>query len=372
MRKEWDSKKLEEVCEMYQPKTISKSKMIPDGKYPVFGANGIIGRYNKFNHEDSELLVTCRGATCGSINISLPKSWINGNAMVIKPKTTNLNRKFLTYFFRGGFDFSEIISGSAQPQITRQSLNPVEVPIPSLAEQREIVILLDKAFVAIDQARANIEKNIENAKELVVSSKNRVYEEIEKSFPIAKLPFVCNEIFAGGDAPKENLSKEVTEEYCIPVIANAVKDNGLYGYTDKARVTEPAVTIAARGSGTGHTEIRKKPFFPIVRLIVLIPDLEKINLKFLKFSVESLTILKSGSAIPQLTVPMIKRYSFPLPGLEKQQHIVAHIMELGKEVDEIICLNQKRLANLEELKKSILQKAFSGELTQKDVKEVAV
>lgn len=48
--------------------------MIKNGKYPVFGANGIIGKYDKFNHKNSELLITCRGATCGSVNISIPKS----------------------------------------------------------------------------------------------------------------------------------------------------------------------------------------------------------------------------------------------------------------------------------------------------------
>ena len=62
---------------MYQPPTISTKELIPDGDYVVYGANGVIGRYNKFNHEEPQLLVTCRGATCGAVNMSEPFSWIN-------------------------------------------------------------------------------------------------------------------------------------------------------------------------------------------------------------------------------------------------------------------------------------------------------
>lgn len=75
--------------------------MVPDGAYPVFGANGIIGRYYQYNHEEPQLLITCRGATCGSVNISEPFSWITGNAMVVRPKSAEIDMRFLEYLFRG-------------------------------------------------------------------------------------------------------------------------------------------------------------------------------------------------------------------------------------------------------------------------------
>ena len=77
----WKKKTLGEVCNLYQPKTIAASKLDTNGKYLVYGANGIIGTYNEYNHEFPEVLITCRGATCGAINISQAFSWINGNAM---------------------------------------------------------------------------------------------------------------------------------------------------------------------------------------------------------------------------------------------------------------------------------------------------
>jgi type I restriction enzyme S subunit len=134
--KGWVETTLGESCEMYQPKTIGIKDLVPNGPYPVFGANGVIGRYDKFNHEEPQLLVTCRGATCGSVNISEPKSWVTGNAMVVRPKDQTLDLHFLEFVFRGGFDISAAITGAAQPQITRTNLSPLLIRFPkSVAEQ---------------------------------------------------------------------------------------------------------------------------------------------------------------------------------------------------------------------------------------------
>lgn len=147
---------LGEVCKMYQPQTISTKEMIPDGDYVVYGANGPIGRYNRFNHEESQLLVTCRGATCGAVNMSEPFAWINGNAMVIQPDTTLATLEYMKYAFLGGLDVSSSITGSAQPQITRTSLEVIEIPLPSLEMQCEIVEKLDSAFAEIELLKAQI------------------------------------------------------------------------------------------------------------------------------------------------------------------------------------------------------------------------
>jgi type I restriction enzyme S subunit len=137
--KGWVEKTLGETCEMYQPKTIGTKDLVPDGAYPVFGANGIIGRYDKFNHEEPQLLITCRGATCGAVNISEAKSWITGNAMVVRPFNDSLDIVFLEYAFRGGIDISQAITGSAQPQITRTNLSPLSISFPqSVSEQKRL------------------------------------------------------------------------------------------------------------------------------------------------------------------------------------------------------------------------------------------
>ncbi len=261
-----------------------------------------------------------------------------------------------------------LASGAIVKNISGDLVKRVLLSYPkSLSEQKRIVEILDETFAAIDKAKANVEKNLQNAKELFESVKIEIFENLIGNVGKVPLSSTCNEIFAGGDAPRDNFSQTKTEKYKIPIIANAVKDNGLYGYTDLIRVSKPSVTIAARGSGTGHTEIRNEPFFPIVRLIVLIPNTEMVTLEFLKYSIQNLEILSSGSAIPQLTVPMIKEYSIPLPLIPKQETIVKKLDTLNVETKKLETIYHQKLNDLEELKKSILQKAFSGEVTAKEV-----
>jgi len=155
MKEGWEVKKLGDVCEIYQPKTISTNSLVENGKYLVYGANGIIGKYDQYNHIESELLMTCRGATCGTINISEPYSWINGNAMVIHPIEGNIIMPYLKYVL-SGIDLSNVITGAAQPQITRQSLSPLLIPIPPLSEQSRIVEELDQLSNIIEKKRQQL------------------------------------------------------------------------------------------------------------------------------------------------------------------------------------------------------------------------
>lgn len=153
---EWAEKTLGETCEMYQPKTIGMKDLIPDGPHPVFGANGVIGKYDKYNHEEPQLLITCRGATCGAVNISEPNSWITGNAMVVRPKDGEIDLQFLEFFFRGGVDISVAITGSAQPQITRTSLEPLTVRFPKSIVEQENHVKAFKSLTVETRTLANI------------------------------------------------------------------------------------------------------------------------------------------------------------------------------------------------------------------------
>jgi len=148
--------RLGDVCELYQPQTISAKEFVEKGKYKVFGANGVIGFYDKYNHEDSEVLITCRGATCGTINLSEPQSWVTGNAMVAKPKDANINESFLYILLRAS-DLSSVITGAAQPQITRTSLSPFEIPLPPLSVQQQIVAKIENYQAIINGAKQVIE-----------------------------------------------------------------------------------------------------------------------------------------------------------------------------------------------------------------------
>jgi type I restriction enzyme, S subunit len=164
-----DSFSLGELCEIYQPKTISAKEMKADGDYVVFGANGRIGRYDKFNHEEPQLLVTCRGATCGSVNISEPFSWITGNAMVVRPKDERLSAEFLEQFFRGAMDWDAVITGAAQPQITRKSLAPTMIPLPTREIQDREAEALQRLQSSLKQVASDIEAKLDDIEDLRLS-----------------------------------------------------------------------------------------------------------------------------------------------------------------------------------------------------------
>ncbi len=112
---------LGKICNCYQPKTIAMKDIQQEGKYKVFGANGIIGSYDEYNHEYEEVVVACRGS-CGEVNYTEKQCWITGNAMVCHPIDENqLCKKYLYYVLKNT-DMSKIITGTAQPQITRTTI----------------------------------------------------------------------------------------------------------------------------------------------------------------------------------------------------------------------------------------------------------
>jgi len=141
----WEVKKLGEIAELYQPKTISEKEMLTNGKYLVYGANGIVGRYDQYNHTEPMVTITCRGNTCGNINFTEPFSWITGNAMIVNTDDyqDKICKRYL-YHYLSTYNFNSIISGSGQPQIVRSPLEKLKVKLPAILKQKQIATFLDK------------------------------------------------------------------------------------------------------------------------------------------------------------------------------------------------------------------------------------
>ena len=175
---------------------------------------------------------------------------------------------------------------------------------------------------------------------------SRLSEMIEKLCPdgveYRKLGEVCN-LVAGSDVPKNRFSEHITDEYSVPVYSNGVEEKSLYGYTDIPAITEPCVTISARGT-IGYAALRIKPFFPIIRLICVIPD-ESINVRFLFHVLEMSTYRSPQTGIPQLTIPMVKKHLVPVPPLPIQNEIVKlldNFTELTAELTAELQLRKKQ------------------------------
>ena len=127
---------LSKIADIYQPKTISQSECSENGTYNVFGANGIIGKFNQYNHDLPQICITCRGSTSGNVFMTESYSWITGNAMVINiDKNLEIVNKTFLYYYLSSMSFKNIISGSGQPQIVREPLMKIKIKLPSLEEQ---------------------------------------------------------------------------------------------------------------------------------------------------------------------------------------------------------------------------------------------
>ena len=141
---------LNEIAQIYQPKTISSTELTDDG-FLVYGANGIIGKYKDYNHNTEQICITCRGNTCGMVNYTKPMSWITGNAMVVNTDEhqDKVFKRYL-YHYLSAYNFNSIISGSGQPQIVRTPLEKLKIALPSILEQEQKAMLLDKIQGKID------------------------------------------------------------------------------------------------------------------------------------------------------------------------------------------------------------------------------
>ncbi len=130
------------------------------------------------------------------------------------------------------------------------------------------------------------------------------------------------EISAGGDVPKDRFSKSKDSKYNIPVVSNGVGDNAILGFTDIAKISKPAVTVAARGT-IGRAEYRNYEYFPVVRLLTIIPiDSNFLNTKFLYYCLQGKKYKLPVSGIPQLTIPKMLEIKIPVPPLPVQAEIV--------------------------------------------------
>lgn len=132
-----------EICRPRQHKTISATDFTDSG-YPVFGANGFVGFYSEYTHQNESVAVTCRGSTCGTVNFIPPKTYIIGNSMAMDDlDTSKVDLRYLYHALiaRG---LTDIISDSAQPQIIKSAFEVVYLKIPNLEEQMKIAKFLSK------------------------------------------------------------------------------------------------------------------------------------------------------------------------------------------------------------------------------------
>lgn len=361
------------MCEISNPKqwkTIS-TDMLKDEGYPVYGANGIIGYYSEYNHEEKTLLITCRGATCGSLNICDPYSYVNGNAMALDNLIEEINIHYLYYYLlnRG---LNDAITGTAQPQIVRQSLQKVVIKYPELEVQHQIVNRLNQVANLINKRKKQLEKLDELVKSRFVEMFGTLNAN-EKEFDVIDIEKLCTLIKDGTHQTptytedKQNgfkflSSKDVmTQKICwedIKYIPAELHEK-LYATIQPKRND---ILMSKNGVNYGVAAVNDtdEVFDIYVSLALLRPKTDRVNPVYLRCAINNPDTKRQfdssikGIGVPNLHLGEIKKTKVLLPPISKQNEFTDFVEQTDKSKFEI----KQSLEKLELLKKALMQKYF--------------
>lgn len=240
--------------------------------------------------------------------------------------------------------------GSAREIFDWDELCNVMIPLPSIERQREIVEEYETLSRRISMNEQMIQKLEATAqalyRKMFVDGIDK--ENLPEGWRIETLKDVAT-LKAGGDKPI-NFSEEKTESYNIPVYANGIENKGIFGYTTKSIIKAKSITISARGT-IGYCFLRKQPYVPIVRLIVIIPTNE-IDAQYLFYYLDSLNLKGSGSVQSQLTVPDIEGLEVIVP----PQQLVKMFNDEVEVIDNAIDIRERENSKLNELQSLLLAK----------------
>jgi len=381
MNQVWETKKLGEVIKLEYGKPLDKSKREATGLYPVYGANGEKARSNEYYFNKKSIIVGRKGSA-GEINITAEKFWPLDVTYFVTFDERKYNLKFLFHLL-SALNLPKLAKG-VKPGINRNDVYSLDVSLPPLPEQKRIVKILDKAFAAIEKAKANTEKNLQNSRELFDSYLNNIFANPGEDWEEKSLDNVC--IVERGSSPRPIKKYLTTEANGV----NWIKIGDTKGITKYISETKEKITpegskksryvkeddfILSNSMSFGKPYIMKTSGYIhdgwfVLRLKDYIDTDFFYYLLISPFVQNQFTILSSGAIVKNISSDLVKKAILPIPTLNEQKKIAKIIEEQVSEIKKLETIYQQKLKDLEELKKSILQKAFNGEL--ETIKAVAV
>lgn len=362
---DWAWANLRKFCRPRQWTTI-QSKDLLDKGYPVWGANGRIGFYSEYNHENSVVAVTCRGATCGNIHRIPPKSYVTGNAMCLDDlDKSQIVEGFLFYALSNG-DVLRLISGSAQPQIIAADLGNLAIPLPSLPEQRRIADLLstwDRSIATLESLLAAKERRKQALMQQLLSGRMRL--------PGFSVPWSVRHL---GDVA-ENVSQ---------------RNNGKFSWDRLYAVTKADGMVPMReqvmGVSTNNCKLVKQSFFAYNPMRLNIGSLARwqrdeevmVSGDYIVFRCKEgeleprffdhlrrttqwqdfVNVGGSGSVRVRLYFKDIAPFKFPCPEFMEQKALADFFDTIERE----LTLHRRHLDTLRRQKLGLMQKLLTGEV----------
>lgn len=335
----------------------------------------------KYKLCDGDIVFARTGATTGKSYLvkNPPKSVFASYLIKVQINHVGLCPEYLFQFFQTKTYWDTInagISGSAQGGFNATKLSELEIPLPPLPEQQRIVTILDEAFAAIAKAKANAEQNLKNAKELFESYLQGVFEKKGEDWEEKTLDQI-SKTFGRGKSKHRPRNYEKLYDGDYPFIQTGDIRNCNHYITEYSQTYSelglaqsklwPAgticITIAANIAETGILTF--DACFPdsVIGLVVNDKLADRDFVEYLLQSFKArIQALGKGSAQANINMGTFDKELFPFPSVKEQKVIVQKLDALSAETKRLEVVYQQKLINLEELKKSVLQKAFSGEL----------
>ena len=386
MKTNWQTKKLGEICDLVKGKKpkifVSKSskpyltaKVIRKTKKPKFAAeNCPLSVWVK----KENIVIIMDGSNSGELFTGL-KGALASTMGIIKYSKDLLIPRYLLYFLviqRENFTKSR--TGAAIPHLNKEEFENLEILFPSLPEQRRIVKIIDKVFEKTAKAKENAEKNLQNSKELFESYLQSVFANPGKDWEEKRLEEL-GKITSSKRIFKREYVKSGIPFYRIKEVKELANNKristDLYITESRYSKIKDSFDVPREGDllmtavGTiGEIYVVKKDdvFYFKDGNILWFKNFDSINPYFLKLVllsfVEKIKRLSVGSAYNALTIEKLEKHKIFIPPFSKQKSIVKKLDTLSAKTKKLESIYQQKVSDLEELKKSVLKKAFVGEL----------
>ncbi|MFV8351768.1 restriction endonuclease subunit S [Flavobacterium sp. XS2P14] len=388
----WVETDLDNLFNLVYGKGLSVSELLENG-YDVYGANGIIGKYDKYIYEKSKVIISCRGAASGVIHKTKPNSYITSNSIVLDEVSDKLlNLDFVKYSMTVA-DKSDVITGTAQPQITIQLLKYLKIPLPPLAEQNRIVAKLDTLFAQLETIKASMVRIpvlLKDFRQQVLTQAvtGKLTEEWRKGKKLhewrTELAQDCCEKVQSGGTPKGSnfslsgipflkvyniVNNKIDFEYKPQYVAQEIQNSQI-----KKSITYPDdVIMNIVGPPLNKVAIipNDYPEWNLNQAITLFRVKDYLLNNFLYYffcegsSVKSL-VNETKGVVGQVNISLsqCREFQIPIPQIEEQQEIVRRVESLFAKAKAIEQQYESLKEKIDNLPQALLHKSFKGELTE--------
>ena len=396
----WPYKLPKNWCWVYAPHIFDieygkglPTKQLSDTGYPVFGANGQIGFYSEYMYKEPQALMSCRGAYSGTMNKSLPYSYVTSNSLIISSPRGLMGTDCIYYLF-SALNVSELISGTAQPQVTVQAFDGFPIPLSPLAEQQRIVDRIESLFAKLDEAK-------EKAQAVVDSFETRKAAILHKAFTgelTAKwreehgvgmdswehhqFSDLCAIVRGGSPRPAGDPRyydgnipfmkvADITrnDSPYVSKVEYSIKEEGL----KKTRMVEANTLLLTNSGATlgvpAITTIRTTFNDGIAAFIGLDIDSLLFYYYFWTSKTAFLRAINMGAAQPNLNTKLIGEVEIDVPQTAERVEIARVLNALLSKEQQAKEAAEAVLDQIDLMKKSILARAFRGELGTNDPSE---